>query len=389
MDIIETTAELKKFCKELKKQPFVTVDLEFMREHTYYAKLCLIQTGSLSRCAVIDPLAEGIDLQPFFDLMVDPGIMKVFHSGRQDIEIIYNLSQRIPTPLFDTQIAGMAVGFGEAISYENLVNRILHIKLDKSNRLSDWSKRPLNPAQLEYALADVTHLVHVYEYLRDKLDTLGRNEWIQEETEILSNPKTYETAPENAWMKIKHRSHNAKFLTLLRELAAWREARSQRKNTPRHSFIKDDSLLAIRALCPQSKEELSQIRSLRRDIAEGRLGDEIIEVLKHFHEIPQKDYVCPPPAHDWQDKNSPLFELLKLLLKIVSQEQGIVPRLLASDDDLRQFSCFEDKDNAVLSGWRYDIFGRQAVALREGRLAVRFNPETQDIAFEDMAFQPL
>lgn len=384
MDIIETTDALGQFCRELQNQPFVTVDLEFIREHTYYAKLCLIQVGSLSRCAIIDPLAKDINLQPFFELMVNPSVIKVFHSGRQDIEIIYNLSRQIPAPLFDTQIAGMAAGFGEAVSYENLVNHTLHIKIDKSNRLSDWSKRPLNDAQLEYALADVTHLVHVYEYLRDKLESLGRTDWIKEETAVLSCPQTYETLPEEAWLKIKHRSHNAKFLTLLRELAAWREARSQRKNTPRHSFIKDDALLAICALCPQNKEELLQIRSLRRDIVEGRLGDEIIEVLRHFREIPPENYVCPPQTKDWQDKNSPLFDLLKLLLKIVSQEQGIVPRLLATDDNLREFSLFKDENNAILSGWRYDIFGRQATALRSGKLALRFNPDTQDIVFENL-----
>lgn len=385
MDIIETAAGLKQFCTELEEQPFVTVDLEFMREHTYYAKLCLIQIGSPARCAVIDPLAEGMDLQPFFDLMTNPGVVKVFHSGRQDIEIIFNLSHRIPAPLFDTQVAGMATGFGEAISYENLVNHILHIKLDKSNRLSDWSKRPLNPAQLEYALADVTHLVHVYEFLRGKLDSLGRSEWIKEEMGILSNPKTYETAPDEAWLKIKHRSHNARFLTLLRELAAWREARAQRKNTPRHSFIKDDALLAICALCPQTKEELLQIRNLRRDIAEGRLGDEIIEVLNQFNKISPDNYVCPPQTKDWQDKNSPLFELLKLLLKIVSQEHGIVSRLLASDDDLREFCAGNDENNAVLNGWRHEIFGRQAEALRAGKLALRYNPDTRDIVFENIA----
>lgn len=384
MDIIETTDALGQFCRELQNQPFVTVDLEFIREHTYYAKLCLIQVGSLSRCAIIDPLAKDINLQPFFELMVNPSVIKVFHSGRQDIEIIYNLSRQIPAPLFDTQIAGMAAGFGEAVSYENLVNHTLHIKIDKSNRLSDWSKRPLNDAQLEYALADVTHLVHVYEYLRDKLESLGRTDWIKEETAVLSCPQTYETLPEEAWLKIKHRSHNAKFLTLLRELAAWREARSQRKNTPRHSFIKDDALLAICALYPQNKEELLQIRSLRRDIVEGRLGDEIIEVLRHFREIPPENYVCPPQTKDWQDKNSPLFDLLKLLLKIVSQEQGIVPRLLATDDNLREFSLFKDENNAILSGWRYDIFGRQATALRSGKLALRFNPDTQDIVFENL-----
>ncbi|MBQ7284760.1 MAG: ribonuclease D [Alphaproteobacteria bacterium] len=386
MNIIETTCELENFCKQMAQQPFITVDLEFLREHTYYAKLCLIQIGSLSHCSIIDPLAPDINLQPFFNLMTNPDVIKVFHSGRQDIEIIYNLSHQLPFPIFDTQIAGMATGFGEAISYENLVSHILHIKLDKSNRLSDWSKRPLNPAQLEYALADVTHLVHVYEFLRNKLETLNRTEWIKDEMNFLSNPKNYETAPDEAWLKIKHRSHNAKFLTLLRELAAWREARSQRKNTPRHSFIKDDALLAICAVCPQTKEDLLQIRNLRRDIAEGRLGSEIIEVINHFTQIDPKDYVSLPQPKDWQDKNNSLFELLKMLLKIISQEHGIVSRLLASDDDLRKFCITPNENNTILSGWRYEIFGKQAEALRAGKLAIHYNPVSQDIIFENIDF---
>lgn len=389
MDVIETTGQLQKFCDEMARHSFVTVDLEFLREHTYYAKLCLIQVGSKSRCVIIDPLAEGIDLTPFFDLMTNPEVIKVFHSGRQDIEIIYNMSHRIPAPLFDTQIAGMVTGFGESISYENLVAHILHLKLDKSNRLSDWSKRPLNPSQLEYALADVTHLVPVYEHLKDKLDSLGRADWIKEEIDALSSPETYETNPQEAWQRIRHRSHNARFLTVLRELAAWREARSQRKNTPRQSFIKDEALLAICAMCPQTKEELMQIRNLRHDIAQGRLGDEIVEVLSHIKDIPEKDYVRPPKLRELQEKNHSLYELLKLLLKIVSQNQGIVSRLLASDEDIKEFSNFNDKNCAVLKGWRYDVFGRQALELRSGRLAIRFDPQTRGIVFENAGAQPL
>ncbi len=382
MDVIETTDQLQKFCDEMAHHSFITIDLEFLREHTYYAKLCLIQVGSKSRCVIIDPLAEGIDLTSFFDLMTNPSVIKVFHSGRQDIEIIYNMSHRIPTPLFDTQIAGMVTGFGESVSYENLVAHILHLKLDKSNRLSDWSKRPLNSSQLEYALADVTHLIPVYEHLRSKLNSLGREEWIREELANLSNPNTYETNPQEAWKRIKHRSHNARFLTILRELAAWREARSQRKNTPRQSFIKDDALLAICAMCPQTKEELFQIRNLRKDIAQGRLGDEIIEVLHHIKDIPEQNYVCPPKLQSLQEKNHSLHELLKLLLKITSQEQQIVSRLLATDDDIKEFSNFNDNNNPILSGWRYEIFGRQALELRSGKLSICFNPQTNDIVFK-------
>ena len=384
MEIIETAEDLGKFCAELKKQPFITVDLEFLREHTYYAKLCLIQVGSRGHCAVIDPLAPGMNLQPFFNLMTDPAVVKVFHSGRQDIEIIYNLSHQITAPLFDTQVAGMVTGFGEAVSYENLVAHILHIKLDKSNRLSDWSKRPLNRAQLEYALADVTHLVPVYEYLADKLEKLGRTDWIKEEMQLLSRPETYEVNPFDVWQKIKHRSHSARFLTILRELAAWREARAQRKNTPRQSFIKDETLLAICAICPQNKDELAQIRNLRQDVAMGRLGDEIIDVLHHALSIPAEKYVSPPKPRELQEKGMALFELLKLLLKIVSQKHGLVSRLVATDEDLKELCLFHDDNQPVLRGWRYEIFGQQALALRSGKLSIRYAPADGNIVFEQI-----
>lgn len=385
MEVIATTTELENLCQDLSKHPFVTVDLEFLREHTYYAQLCLIQIGSHSRCAIVDPLAQGIDLSPFFALMTNPNVVKVFHSGRQDVEIIYNLSHQIPNPIFDTQIAGMVTGFGESISYENLVNHILHKKLDKSNRLSDWSKRPLNKSQLEYAISDVTHLVPIYEYLKEKIEALGRTEWIKEELDILSNPETYEVIPSDAWQRIKHRSHNAYFLTTLRELAAWRELRAQRKNTPRQSFIKDDILLTICAANPKSKEDLFQIRNLRKDIAQGRIGDEIVEVLNHAQAIPEAEYVKPPKLKDLPDKSSSLFELFKLLLKIISQEQGIVSRLLASDDDLRGLSVFKDKNNPVLKGWRLETFGKAALALRAGELSICFNPQAKNIVFSHNA----
>ena len=379
MEVITTTAGLEELCAALAQNPFITVDLEFLRERHYYAQLCLIQLGSAERCAVVDPLAEGIDLRPFFDLMTTPGVTKVFHSGRQDIEIIYNLCGKIPAPLFDTQVAAMVTGFGESISYENLVAHLLRIRLDKTNRLSDWSKRPLTESQLAYALSDVTHLVHIYQQLSEKLASLGRVEWIAEEMEILSNPATYEVKPEEAWLKIKHRSHNARFLTVLRELAAWRELRSQRKDTPRQSYIKDDMLLAVCAANPETKEQLCQIRNLRKDIAAGKLGDEIMAVLEYCRTIPESSYVIPPKIKDLPDKSSALYELLKLLLKITSQQEGVVARLIASDDDLHALSVFRDKNNPVLSGWRYELFGRRADALRKGMLSISFNPETRRI----------
>ena len=256
MQFIQNTRDLETLCQKFSNEEFVCVDLEFLRQHTYFAKLCLIQIASVSDEAIIDPLAEKLDLQPFFNLMQNEKVVKVFHSGRQDIEIIYNLTSQIPTPLFDTQIAASVVGFGESVSYEHLVNHILHTNIDKSSRLSDWSNRPLNENQLNYAISDVTHLVKIYQYLQDKLTKENRMEWISEELKYLCDENLYKINPYNVWQKMRHRSHSAKFLTYLRELCAWRETRAINKNIPRQSFIKDDLLLNICSDCPTTTEEL-------------------------------------------------------------------------------------------------------------------------------------
>ena len=377
MQLITQNEELENFCNAVSTQEFITVDLEFLRERHYYAQLCLIQVGSLNGCAIIDPFADGINLEPFFVLMQNPNVLKVFHSARQDIEIIFHLSGKIPFPLFDTQIAAMALGYGEAISYEGLVAHVLHRGLDKTNRLSDWSKRPLSEAQLQYALSDVTHLIEIYSTLSQQLKKQQREDWIKEEMDILLSPKTYEVNPDEVWMKIRHRSHSAHFLTLLRELAAWREKRSQLKNTPRQSYIKDDMLLNICAVNPQNKDQLCQIRNLRADIAKGKLGDEIIEVLRYCQTIPEKDYVDPPKFKELPDKSNALYELLKVLLRIISQQEKVVPRLIASDEDLHLLAAFKDEKNPLLEGWKYQIFGRHALLLREGKISISYNPKTK------------
>lgn len=379
MLLITQTNELEAFCNSISNQEFVTIDLEFLREHHYYAQLCLIQVGSNNGCAIIDPLSEEINLKPFFALMQNPNIIKVFHSARQDIEIIFHHSGQIPSPVFDTQIAAMALGYGEAISYEGLVTHILHRSLDKTNRLSDWSKRPLSDSQLQYALSDVTHLLEIYSYLSQQLKKKGREDWIKEEMNILLSPSTYENNPYEAWTKIKHRSHSAHFLTLLRELAAWREKRSQNKNTPRQSYIKDDMLLNICAATPKTKEQLCQIRNLRPDVAKGKLGDEILAVLDFCQTIPESEYVVPPKFKDLPDKSNALYELLKLLLKIISQQEKVVSRLIASDEDIHLFAAYKDTDNPILQGWRYDIFGRHAILLREGKTSIKYNPQNNTI----------
>lgn len=377
MKLIETTEALEKFCKSLEKQEFVTIDLEFLREKTYYAQLCLIQVASLEDNAIIDPLVKGLDMSSFFEILSNEKIMKVFHSGRQDIEILYKMTGFIPNPVFDTQIAAMVCGFGEAVSYETLVTNITEGVLDKSCRFSNWSMRPLNKKQLEYAICDVTHLVHIYLYLKKAMEDNHRAKCLEEEIEILKNPETYIVRPEEAWQRIKHRSHNTFFLTVLKELAEWREKRAQRKDIPRQNVIKDESLLNIAALCPTNEEDLSQIRNIRRDIVTGKLANEIIDVIKFAKQIPESKYVKIPREKKISACSSSLLELLKLLLKIKSQETGIVAKLIASEDNLKQLTTFNDEGNPVLKGWRYNIFGSDAVQLREGNINISFNKETK------------
>lgn len=374
MRIIENNEDLSTLCTELTAEEFITVDLEFLREKTYYAKLCLIQVANSQTAAIIDPLAPELNLQPFFDILQNKQITKVFHSGRQDVEILYNLTGSIPAPLFDTQIAAMVCGFGESVSYEILVNKICGISLDKTSRLTDWSLRPLSETQLRYAMSDATYLVDIYKHFQKTLQDNGRLHWLDEEAAILSNPQTYIVDPYSAWQRIKHRSHNPHYLTILRELAAWREIRAQKKNTPRQSLVKDETLLNIAAVCPVCVEDFAQIRNLRSDIAKGKLAQEIIDVIKAAQDIPPSAYVRLPKEDTVSNSRASLYELLKLLLKITSQHSGVVAKLIASDNDLKKLSASGDKNNPILKGWRRELFGNQALALREGRLNIGYDP---------------
>lgn len=381
MQFVQSNHDLENLCLKLANEEFVCVDLEFMRQHTYFAKLCLIQIASQNDEAIIDPLVEDINLQPFFDLMQNEKVIKVFHSARQDIEIIYNLSSKIPTPLFDTQIAAMVAGYGESISYEHLVNHILHINIDKSSRLSDWSNRPLNENQLNYAISDVTHLVKIYAHLKSKLTKENRLDWISDELSALCDENLYKTNPHNMWQKMRHRSHSAKFLTYLRELCAWREIRAINKDVPRQSFIKDDMLLNICSDCPSTKEELCKVRGMRSDLAMGKIGDEIIEVIKKVKDLDEENYVTLPCVKDFSCADGSLLELLKLLLKITAQQQKTVARIIASEDDLKSFCHDDTADVPFMHGWRYDIFGTKAKELKSGKLSISYNPKTHIIDF--------
>ncbi len=383
MQLIEKTNDLEKFCADLANQPYVCVDLEFLREHTYFAKLCLIQIASSDNEAVIDPLANDINLQPFFDLMQNPEVIKVFHSGRQDIELIFQLGHCIPSPLFDTQIAASALGFGEAISYENLVKSFLNLSLDKSSRLSDWSKRPLSEEQQRYAIGDVTHLAKIYPLVVERLNALNRIHWIDEEIQSLGDTSLYQVNPDEIWQRMRHRSHSPKFLTLLRDLARWREKRAISKNVPRQSFIKDDILLNICAAHPQTKEELSSIRGVRKDLAFGKIGDEIIEVIKNFQSLSKDDYVTACNDDKCENYDSALLEILKMLLRIIAAEHNITPKLLTDEDELKNFCRNQDNPCRFMQGWRYEIFGKLAQKICTGNCGLTYNAAKHSINLID------
>lgn len=386
MRIIENTKDLKTLCRELKKQKFITIDSEFVREKTYFPMLCLLQVGWLDDAAIIDPLAQGLDLEPFLKIMQNKKILKVFHSGRQDIEIFYNISGRIPIPVFDTQIAAMVAGFGASISYDGLVRAITQTELDKSSRLTDWSKRPLDKTQLEYALRDVTFLIPCYQYLADYLKTHNRESWIKEETAALCDEALYKPDPENAWQKIHHTAHSPKFLAVLKALATWRETRAIKHNQPRRTLIKDELLLNITAAMPQSLEELAKVRNMRADVAKGKLGAEIVEAVQKalaeplsndLRKIEREKQVIIPPT------SAALMEVLRMVLKIRSEQEGVVARLIATEQDLRQIACGNnDKENPALQGWRYEMFGQYALAFRKGKAILCYDTKKKDIIIE-------
>lgn len=378
MQLIDNTNDLEKLCKILSKSKFIAVDFEFIREKTYYPLLCLIQVASEDNAAIIDPLAKEIDLSSFFELMQNPKVTKVFHSCRQDVEIVVELSKFVPKPLFDTQIAAMVCGFGESIGYERLVKSLLNIELDKTNRLSNWEMRPLDTKQLEYAICDVTHLVKIYQLLLKEMNKKKRGDWIDEEMKLLTKTTTYYTKPEDAWLKIRHRSHNSRVLSNLKALAAWREKRAMEKNTPRQSIVRDEFLVIIASANPQNKEEMIQIRGMRKDVASGRLADEMLETL---HNVVVDEKILKELKQENIHSVPALVEMLKMLMKIVSQKHGVVARLIANDTDLNKFAAYKDKDNPILSGWRYEIFGNEALKLRNGELSIQYNPLTKDIEF--------
>ncbi len=369
MQPITDNAELAAFCDRLKGEPFITVDTEFMRETTYWPKLCLIQVASPSEGACIDPLAEGLDLQPLLELFADTSMVKVFHAARQDIEIFHNLGQ-IPTPMFDTQVAGMAAGFGDQISYDALVRQMLKIDLDKSSRFTDWARRPLSDAQLKYALADVVHLAALYPKLRERLEKAGRMSWVEAEMAALGDPATYDLDPEKSWRRLKPRKFTAKYLAVFKATAAWRERTAQQRDQPRGRILKDEAIDEVATQVPLSLDAFNNLRSVPKGFGGSRFGPDLLaalhEALKDPEAYAPKIERGPPPAQ----AAGAVVELLKVLLKAKSEEAGVASKLLATVSDLEKIAVSDDADVPALQGWRRQLFGEDALRLKKGELAL-------------------
>ena len=366
---ITTTRDLAAACARLAHHPFVTVDTEFLRETTYYPLLCVAQIASADEAIVIDALATGIDLAPFFELMVDERVLKVFHAARQDIEIVWHMAGRIPHPVFDSQVAAMVLGFGDLISYDQLVQRVTGDNLDKSNRFTDWSRRPLSSAQLAYAVSDVTHLRDVYLALADDLARRGRSEWVGEEMEILTSPGTYRAEPENAWQRLKTRVRKPKELAVLIEIAAWREREAQARDLPRGRVLRDEVLGDIAIQAPTSLDRLSHVRSLPKGFERSRWGADVIETVQRGLARDLKS--LPPIDRQKQTSaNGATVELMKVLLRMTSEQHGVAAKVIATVDELEQIAADDTADVAALKGWRRELFGEKALALKQGRLAL-------------------
>ena len=369
MDLISTTGDLAAVCSRMAKQPFVTVDTEFLRETTYYPLLCVAQMASPDEAVVIDALATGLDLTPFFALMANESVVKVFHAARQDIEIVWNMAKTIPHPIVDTQVAAMVLGYGDSISYDQLVQRITGDTLDKSHRFTDWTRRPLSDAQIAYAVSDVTHLRDVYLKLATDLEKRGRSNWVEAEMEVLTSPETYRAEPERAWERLKNRVRKPKELAVLIEVAAWREREAQTRDVPRGRVIKDEVVVDIAIQAPTTIERLGHLRSLPKGFERSRWGEQIVEAVKRGLErdqktLPRLERFKPAP------NGAATVELLKVLLRMTAERHGVAAKVIATVDDLDRIAADDEADVPALKGWRRELFGDKALALKQGRLAL-------------------
>jgi len=369
MELITTTSDLASICARMARHPVITVDTEFLRETTYYPLLCVVQMASSEEAVVIDTLAEGIDLKPFFALMADAGVLKVFHAARQDIEIVWHQAGIVPHPIFDTQVAAMVLGYGDSIAYDQLVERITGHRPDKTHRFTDWSRRPLTPDQMHYAVSDVTHLRDVFAALDADLKKRGRSDWVSEEMEILTSPRTYDFHPERAWERLKTRVRKPRELAVLMEVAAWREQEAQSRDVPRSRVLKDDAVGDIATHAPTNLERLANLRSLPKGFDRSKWGADIIAAV-------QRGLARDPATLPKIDKprgnanGAAIVELLKVLLRMTSERHAVASKVIATVDDLEAIAADDQADVAALRGWRRELFGESALSLKHGRLAL-------------------
>ena len=381
---IQTTEDLNSLCERLARHPFVTVDTEFIREKTYWPRVCLIQIASVDEACCVDPLAQGIDLTALFELMRNKDVVKVFHAARQDIEIFYHLDGCTPYPVFDTQLAAMVCGFGESVSYQNLVQKMLGIELDKSMRFTDWSRRPLTEKQIVYALADVTHLRDIYKKMRDLLTETGRTHWVDDDTAFLVNPATYENDSSAVWKRLKINSNKPVYLAMCQALAAYREDEAKRLDRPRKHIMRDEILLEIAANMPSDAEEMAKMRGLPQGFANGRMGREILKIITDVKSRDPSTYPAVPKPYELPRSARSVSKMLRLLLMIKSAECDVAEKLIASPDELDMLAGEKNPDLDVLKGWRYEVFGKDALKLKAGKIAMRYSPEHHRIDLTEL-----
>jgi ribonuclease D len=370
VSLITTTEDLEAACIRMARHPFVTVDTEFLRETTFWPVLCVVQLATDEEALAIDALAEGLDLQPLLGLMADEGVVKVFHAARQDLEIFWKLAGVLPTPLFDTQVAAMVCGYGDQVSYSELVHSVCHVTVDKSSRFTDWARRPLAETQIEYAIGDVTHLRDVYRALTKRLAATGRQSWLDDEMETLTSPEIYEQHPERAWERYKSRARKPRDLACLMELAAWRESEAQARDVPRSRVLKDDVLSELSTAAPRTLEALANLRAFPRGMERSRAAGEILDAIERG--VARDPKTLPKIERDRRNGANvgPTVELLKVLLRQVSEESGVAGKLIATVDELEAIAANDKADVPALSGWRRKLFGQRALELKHGRLAL-------------------
>lgn len=370
MSMITTTDELEEVCERLSRSEFLTIDTEFMRESTYWPRLCVIQMAGPEEAVIIDAMAPKLDLQPFFRLMANEQVIKVFHAARQDIEIVFHRGGLIPHPVFDTQVAAMVCGFGDSISYDQLVRRLTGARIDKSSRFTDWARRPLSERQTEYALADVTYLRDVYQALSIQLEEQGRADWVREEMGVLTSPSTYQLEPSEAWRRLKMRVRKPMELAILREVAAWREREAQARDVPRNRVIKDDAIYEIASQQPTTSTALGQLRTVPRGFERSRSAGEILTSVSRAMEIPKDQLPRVPKQRHTSNGNGATVDLLKVLLKMTSESHGVASKIIATVDDLEAIAGDDVANVPALHGWRRDLFGERALRLKRGEIAL-------------------